>query len=216
MSLGSRWYKIPVSTLYNIIYDTRRGRHLTKRKNKLKKTQIRKNLKIIRSVKKLTIINFQIQKIDSCRWVTNRWSNRFTAVEKAVNRGLSIEPSLNYDKIHNYDDDGLIIIIWDNPNIYWAINSSQTPFYGTIKSISGLSNQNTIYRHIYFLAINNLFIWWSISFVWLVWTQTTRLFSISRSSRFANRCVFHHMKIEWKWVFWRWFFKIEKWYCLHS
>ena len=40
-------------------------RHLTKRKNKLKKTQIRKNLKIIRSVKKLTIINFQIQKIDS-------------------------------------------------------------------------------------------------------------------------------------------------------
>lgn len=65
MSLGSRWYKIPVSTLYNIIYDTRRGRHLTKRKNKLKKTQIRKNLKIIRSVKKLTIINFQIQKIDS-------------------------------------------------------------------------------------------------------------------------------------------------------
>ena len=90
--------------------------------------------------------------------MTNRWSNRFTAVEKAVNRGLSIEPSLNYDKIHNYDDDGLIIIIWDNPNIYWAINSSQTPFYGTIKSISGLSNQNTIYRHIYFLAINNLFI----------------------------------------------------------
>ena len=40
-------------------------RQLTKRKNKLKKTQIRKNLKIIRSVKKLTIINFQIQKIDS-------------------------------------------------------------------------------------------------------------------------------------------------------
>ena len=108
-------------------------------------------------------------------------------------------------KIHNNDDDGLIIIIWDNPNIYWAINSSQTPFYGTIKSISGLSNQNTIYRHIYFLAINNLFIWWSISFVWLVWTQTTRLFSISRSSRSANLCVFHHMKIEWKWVFWRWF-----------
>ena len=35
------------------------GRHLTKRKNKLKKTQIRKNLKIIRSVKQLTIINFQ-------------------------------------------------------------------------------------------------------------------------------------------------------------
>ena len=61
-------------------------------------------------------------------------------------------------KIHNNDGDGLIIIIWDNPNIYCAINSSQTPFYGTIKSISGLSNQNTIYRHIYFLAINNLFI----------------------------------------------------------
>ena len=63
MSLGSLGTR-SLSLLYNIIYDTRKH-HLTKRKNKLKKTQIRKNLKIIRSVKKPTIINFQ----------TPGWSN---------------------------------------------------------------------------------------------------------------------------------------------
>ena len=103
-------------------------------------------------------------------------------------------------KIHNNDGDGLIIIIWDNPNIYWAINSSQTPFYGTIKSISGLSNQNTIYRHIYFLAINNLFICGHE-------LKVPHFFLISKC--FAKNRV--------KMAFLKMFFENWKiWYCLHS